>query len=205
MFTGIITAKGQITQITQSARNADQTLQISAPFDCQMIDIGASIACSGVCLTVIRRDKTWFEVQASAQTQAHTTIGAWQIGHQVNLERSLKLGDELGGHFVSGHVDGIAKIENIEQVQGSHRLEISTPAELSRFIAKKGSVVLDGVSLTVNEVIKNKFSTNIIHHTGAQTTLGGAQIGQQLNIEIDMLARYVSRLIDGPVTQGNKE
>ena len=192
MFTGIITAIGQIEELKDTG---DRWLKITTPWACDKIDLGASIACSGVCLTVVERADNWFAVEVSAESLSRTTIGGWQKGSQINLERALRLGDELGGHIVSGHVDGLASIEAITPIGDSHKLDIRVPENLSKFIAEKGSVTLDGVSLTVNEVEGSCFAVNIIDHTWTHTTLGHATIGQQLNLEIDMLARYVSRLI----------
>ena len=192
MFTGIITAIGQIEELKDTA---DRWLKITTPWACDTIDLGASIACSGVCLTVVERADNWFAVEVSAESLSRTTIGGWQKGSRINLERALRLGDELGGHIVSGHVDGLAIIETITPIGDSHKLDIRVPEALSKFIAEKGSVTLDGVSLTVNEVEGSCFGVNIIDHTWTHTTLGHATIGQQLNLEIDMLARYVSRLI----------
>jgi riboflavin synthase len=192
MFTGIITAIGQIEELKDTG---DRWLKITTPWLCDKIDLGASIACSGVCLTVVERADNWFAVEVSAESLSRTTIGGWQKGSQINLERALRLGDELGGHIVSGHVDGLASIEAITPIGDSHKLDIRVPEDVSKFIAEKGSVTLDGVSLTVNEVEGSCFAVNIIDHTWTHTTLGHATIGQQLNLEIDMLARYVSRLI----------
>lgn len=192
MFTGIISAIGRIDDIQKPG---DWRLKITTPWDCAKIDLGASIACSGVCLTVIERDADWFAVEVSAESLSRTTIGTWQAGTQINLERALRLGDELGGHIVSGHVDGLAIIDQITRSGDSHELKISVPDALSKFIAEKGSVSLDGVSLTVNAIEGSRFGVNIIDHTWGHTTLGHATIGQHLNLEIDMLARYVSRLI----------
>ena len=192
MFTGIISAIGRIDDIQKPG---DWRLKITTPWDCAKIDLGASIACSGVCLTVVERDADWFAVEVSAESLSRTTIGTWQVGTQINLERALRLGDELGGHIVSGHVDGLAIIEQITRSGDSHELKISVPDALSKFIAEKGSVSLDGISLTVNAIEGSRFGVNIIDHTWGHTTLGHATIGQHLNLEIDMLARYVSRLI----------
>ena len=192
MFTGIISAIGRIADIQKPG---DWRLKITTPWDCAKIDLGASIACSGVCLTVIERDADWFAVEVSAESLSRTTIGTWQAGTQINLERALRLGDELGGHIVSGHVDGLAIIDQITRSGDSHELKISVPDALSKFIAEKGSVSLDGISLTVNAIEGSRFGVNIIDHTWGHTTLGHATIGQHLNLEIDMLARYVSRLI----------
>jgi riboflavin synthase len=193
MFTGIITAIGTLDEIQ---KDGDWRLKIRTSWACDAIDLGASIACSGVCLTVIDRADDWFSVEVSAETLSRSVIGSWQLGTRINLERALKLGDELGGHIVSGHVDGLAKIVSITPSGDSHQLEISVPQELAKYIAEKGSVALDGVSLTVNQVQENLFGVNIIDHTWTHTTFGASEIGQRLNLEIDMLARYVSRLMN---------
>ena len=192
MFTGIISAIGRIDDIQKPG---DWWLKITTPWECARVDLGASIACSGACLTVVERDADWFAVEVSAESLSRTTIGTWQVGTQINLERALRLGDELGGHIVSGHVDGLAIIDKITRSGDSHELEISVPEALSKFIAEKGSVSLDGISLTVNAIEDSHFGVNIIDHTWGHQTLGHAAIGQHLNLEIDMLARYVSRLI----------
>jgi len=194
MFTGIITAIGTVQSIN---KHADWQLVIKTSWNCEQIDLGASIACSGVCLTVTDTDKDCFSVSVSHETLKCTMIKDWQQGSQINLERALRLGDELGGHMVSGHVDGLAVLKQITPVASSYQLKIEAPDDLAHFIAEKGSVTLDGVSLTVNAVEGNFFWVNIIDHTWTHTTLGAAQPGQHLNIEIDMLARYVSRLIKG--------
>ena len=191
MFTGIITGIGHIDSIVDAG---DRTFHINCGWDCTQIDIGASIACSGVCLTVVERDTKSFGVTASAETLAVTTAGTWLVGDQINLERALKLGDELGGHIVSGHVDGLAEIRSIENIGDSHVVWLQAPSAFARFIAAKGSVALDGVSLTVNDVDGCLFSINIIPHTWSSTGWARAVIGQKMNIEIDMLARYVGRL-----------
>ena len=192
MFTGIITARGEIVDIQS---DGDWVFTIATPWDCQVIDIGASIACSGVCLTVTKRDARHFVVSVSAETLSRTSLGRWKVGSQINLERALKVGDELGGHIVSGHVDCLAQVTACSAIDGSHRLDIEIPAEFAGFVAEKGSVCLDGVSLTVNEVGPSNFSVNIIDHTWQQTTLGAVETGSVLNMEIDMLARYMSRLM----------
>jgi riboflavin synthase len=192
MFTGIITDVGRVQQIR---RGALAELTIATRFDTTAIAIGASIACSGACLTVIAVEDDAFTVQASAETLACTTIGAWTEGTPVNLERSLRLGDELGGHLVSGHVDGLAQVVERRPEALSVRFSFEAPAALMRFIAPKGSVALDGVSLTVNEVAGNRFGVNIIPHTLACTTFEDAGPGQEMNLEIDMIARYVARLL----------
>jgi riboflavin synthase len=191
MFTGIITAIGRLEAITDKG---DRRLRISCDWDCGAIDIGASIACSGICLTVIDRQDHWLEVAASAETIAVTTLGNWQQGDRINLERALCLGDELGGHIVSGHVDGLAVITSIKPSGDSHVVWLEVPQALAKFVAPKGSVALDGVSLTVNAVKGNAFSLNIIQHSWDVTAWGQVVVGQNMNMEIDMLARYVARL-----------
>jgi riboflavin synthase len=193
MFTGIITGIGHIESIEDAG---DRTFRIGCDWDCSTIDIGASIACSGVCLTVVERHAHSFDVTASAETLTVTTAGGWSVGDQINLERALKLGDELGGHIVSGHVDGLAEITSIETSGDSHVVWLKAPSAFARFIAAKGSVALDGVSLTVNAVEGCLFSINIIPHTWSVTGWAGAVVGQKMNMEIDMLARYVARLAD---------
>ena len=195
MFTGIITDKGRVRAIT---RPGDTLIEIDTAYDVARIDIGASIACSGPCLTVVRRGVTdgqgWFAVEASAETLSRTTIGDWTAGSPVNLERALRVGDELGGHIVSGHVDGVGKVLAIRQEGQSWRFSFEAPAELMRYIAPKGSICIDGVSLTVNEVDGATFGVNIIPHTFGHTTFGGMTQGQRINLEIDALARYVERI-----------
>lgn len=193
MFTGIVTAIGTIVSVTD---RGDRILRIGTDWDCTSLDIGASIAHSGICLTVLSTTAHEYEVAASAETMRVTTLGDWQQGSRVNLERALKVGDELGGHIVSGHVDGLAKVLSIDAVGDSHRVWLRAPQDLARFVAAKGSVALDGVSLTVNEVRGRDFSINVIDHSWAVTTLGALRDGQALNMEIDMLARYVARLAE---------
>lgn len=193
MFTGIITDVGRVRALQ---RTGDLRIEIASGFPAQAIGIGASIACSGVCLTVIERADDWFAVQASAETLARTTIGDWRVGTAVNLERALKVGDELGGHFVFGHVDGVATIASIAPEGESRRFVFAAPEGLQAFLAPKGSVALDGVSLTVNETDGARFGVNLIAHTLAATTFGAARVGDRVNLEIDMLARYVARLLD---------
>ncbi len=192
MFTGIVTDLGQVRRIK---RGALAELTIATRFDTSAIPVGASIACSGACLTVISVEEGAFTAQASAETLARTTIGAWAEGSPVNLEQSLRLGDELGGHLVSGHVDGLAAIVERRPEAESVRFTVRAPEALMRFVAPKGSVTLDGVSLTVNEVAGDRFGVNIIPHTLACTSFNEAQPGQQMNLEIDMIARYVARLL----------
>jgi riboflavin synthase len=193
MFTGIISDVGTILEVTQMG---DTRYVIETSYDTKGIDIGASIACSGVCLTVIENMETpspRFAVEASAETLNVTTAKKWAVGTKLNLERALKMGDELGGHIVSGHVDGIAEIKSIEPDGDSLRFVFAAPEELAMFIASKGSVTLDGTSLTVNEVRGNNFGINMIPHTQAVTTWGQSKSGDLINIEIDVLARYVAR------------
>ncbi len=195
MFTGIITDIGEVTEVIGTA---ERRLQIATAYDPDTIPIGASIACSGICLTVVELRKARFAVVASAETIARTTLGAWKKGTRVNLERALRVGDELGGHIVSGHTDGVAHLVSVRRENESLRLEFEPAPGLARFVAPKGSVALDGVSLTVNEVGDSTFGVNIIPHTAAHTTLGALKPGDAVNMEIDMLARYVARLIARP-------
>jgi riboflavin synthase len=175
-------------------------LKIACRYDPDTIDIGASIACSGVCLTVVARgrdgNRAWFAVDAAAETLRVTTVGGWKSGRRINLERALKVGDELGGHIVAGHADGLAAVAAREDLTDMARLTFRVPAELARFIAAKGSVALDGVSLTVNEVAGDTFSVLIIPHTLAATTLGGYAVGDAVNLEVDLMARYAARLLE---------
>ncbi len=191
MFTGIVSDMGAVRAV--DARG-DARFTIAAPFDCGTVAIGASIACSGACLTVVDKGADWFAVDVSAETLSCTTLGAWRAGTKVNLERSLKVGDELGGHFVLGHVDGVATLTAREPVGDSERFEFTAPDDLARFIAVKGSVAIDGVSLTVNRVDGASFDINVIPHTLSCTILGAAAPGDGVNLEIDVLARYVARL-----------
>jgi riboflavin synthase len=193
MFTGIITDLGRVRDIRA---DGDARIEISTSFDDASTTIGASIACSGVCLTVIDKGPGWFAVQVSAETLSCTTLGDWRPGTLVNLERALRLGDELGGHLVSGHVDGVGRVAAIAPEGASCRFVFEAPPSLARFIALKGSIAVDGVSLTVNEVDGARFGVNIIPHTLSVTTLGEAGPGDRVNLEIDLLARYVARLID---------
>lgn len=193
MFTGIITDIGTITALEQKG---DLRARISCGYDTSGIDMGASIASDGVCLTVVGLGDGWYDVDISAETVEKTNIGAWAIGKRVNLERALKVGDELGGHIVSGHVDGVAEVVSIVQEGDSTRVQLRAPGDLSRFIAPKGSVALNGTSLTVNEVQGDIFGINFIPHTKEVTTWGDVALGDAVNLEIDTLARYVARLAD---------
>jgi riboflavin synthase len=203
MFTGIITALGRIRTIVPIGNGHDMRLVIDTP-PAFLADppaaLGASIACSGCCLTAVEFDPTdrptWFAVDASAETLAHTKLGTWTVGSSVNLERSLRVGDELGGHLVSGHVDGVGTTLSATPENASTRWVFRVPKDISRFIATKGSVAIDGVSLTVNEVRGDTFGVNIIPHTASVTGFGTLQPNDPVNIEIDTLARYVARLAE---------
>lgn len=196
MFTGLVSDIGEILELTQ---RGDLRVRIGTYYDVDTIEIGASIACDGVCLTVVDLGKTnrsWFEVEASAETVSKTTLGIWKLDDKVNLERALKLGDELGGHIVSGHVDGTAQVVYMEQIGDSTQVTFEAPSDLARFIAPKGSVTLNGTSLTVNAVDGTRFEVNFIPHTKKVTTWGQVAKGDWVNIEIDTLARYVARLAE---------
>ena len=194
MFTGIITALGTIDEIITKA-DGDVRLGIMTPWDCTAIPLGASIACSGVCLTVVAVSGGRFDVDVSAETMAVTTLAAWQEGTQINLERALVMGDELGGHIVSGHVDGIGTLISVDRDGDGYRLVIEAPEDLAPLIAPKGSVAVDGISLTVNAVEGRRFGLMIIPHTWDHTTLAARQPGDKINLEADMLARYVARIV----------
>jgi riboflavin synthase len=197
MFTGIVTDVGTIVRAEQ---RGDLRVRIRTAYDLSTVDLGASIACSGVCLTVVDKGEDWFEVDVSAETLSRTAHDLWREGARLNLERSLRLGDELGGHIVTGHVDGVGEVIGVCPEGGSTRIGIRVPRELGAAIAPKGSVTLDGVSLTVNDVgdaedASTHFSVNIIPHTAQCTTLGDAETGRQFNVEIDVLARYLERML----------
>ena len=194
MFTGIIKALGTIDEIITKA-DGDVRLGIMTPWDCTAIPLGASIACSGVCLTVVAVSGGRFDVDVSAETLAVTTLAAWQEGTQINLERALAMGDELGGHIVSGHVDGIGTLISVDRDGDGYRLVIEAPEDLAPLIAPKGSVAVDGISLTVNAVEGRRFGLMIIPHTWDHTTLATRQPGDKINLEADMLARYVARIV----------
>ena len=191
MFTGIITDIGRVRAVRQTER--DRRYEIETVFDTDSIDLGASIACAGCCLTVVETGPGWFAVEVSAETLDRTGLGGWTEGHPVNLERALKAGDELGGHIVSGHVDGLGQVLSVTPEGGSLRIGFSAPSTLMRLIAEKGSICVDGVSLTVNAVSADAFEVNVIPHTLEATTLGRLQPGDRVNLEIDMLARYLAR------------
>ena len=195
MFTGIITDVGEIIDLE---KRGDLRARIKTNYDSNGIAFGASIACDGICLTAVDFGEDWFDVEISAETVSKTIIGSglWKISHKVNLERSLKVGDELGGHIVSGHVDGIAKVTSIKDEGDSTRFVFEAPEELARFIAPKGSVALNGTSLTVNEVRDNTFGINLVPHTKKVTSWGKTKVGDPINLEIDTLARYVARLAE---------
>jgi riboflavin synthase len=192
MFTGIITDLGKVQEVVPGPVTR---LKIDTSFDTTTIDLGASIACNGICLSVVDKGRGWVAFEASNETLDKTTLGDWQTGTAVNLERALKLGDELGGHMVSGHVDGVGRITAVRPDGGSTRIEIEAPADLARSIAAKGSITVDGVSLTVNEVKDRVFGVNIIPITQTATNLGAARPGIRVNLEIDLIARYVARLL----------
>jgi riboflavin synthase len=200
MFTGIVTDIGEITALTQVAQGQLHRLRIACHYDRAGIADGASIACNGVCLTVVasgvENGVTWFDVDAAAETMSMTTARHWAKGTRLNLERALKIGDELGGHIVAGHADGIASIVGRDDLPDMARFELATRWELARFIAPKGSITLDGVSLTINTVQDVSFSVLIIPHTLKVTTLSGWQTGSEVNIEVDLMARYAARLIE---------
>lgn len=193
MFTGIITDLGKVTSVEN---RGDRRLAITTRWSMADVAMGASIACSGVCLTVVEKGEGWFAVDVSAETLACTTVGEWKAGTTVNLERALRMGDELGGHIVSGHVDGLARVISIEKIGDSHGFVFEAPTALAPFIAAKGSVALDGISLTVNSVDATRFTVNIIPHTWQETTVHTLTPGSRVNLEIDMLARYVSRMME---------
>jgi len=198
MFTGLVSDVGTI--VSMETRGELRRIRIACSYDPQTILLGASIACSGPCLTAVeigtQDDRTFFEVDAAAETLARTTVGTWAPGQRINLERSLKIGDELGGHIVTGHVDGVATIVERRDFDGMAHYDIEAPAAIARFIAEKGSVSLDGTSLTVNSVTGNRFTILLIPHTLEVTTWGERKTGDSLNIEVDLMARYAARLVE---------
>ena len=212
MFTGIVTDRGRVRALEQ---RGDLRIEIETAYDVEGLALGASVGCNGCCLTVVDKGAgrgggpAWFAVDASAETRSKTTIGDWTVGTTVNLERSLRLGDELGGHLVSGHVDGVAEVLEIRPEGDSHRYRFLAPAALGRYLAPKGSIALDGVSLTINEVEAGDgpagaavFGVNIIPHTAEVTTFGSLKPGDRVNLEIDLIARYVARLLPAQASEG---
>ncbi len=191
MFTGIVTDIGRVRDVRATDR--DRRYEIETAWDTADIDLGASISHAGCCLTVTEKGAGWFAVEVSNETLSKTTLGSWAAGNSVNLERAARLGDEMGGHVVSGHVDGLGRIVSITPEGGSHRIAVEAPSPLHRYIAAKGSITVDGVSLTVNVVEGRVFWLNIIPHTWTVTTLGALKVGDPVNLEIDMLARYLAR------------
>jgi riboflavin synthase len=201
MFTGIVTDIGEISAVEPKADGL-RRIVILCDYDRASIALGASIACAGICLTVVetglKSGRTWFAVDAAAETAAITNASDWVVGSRLNLERALKIGDELGGHIVTGHVDGNARVKSREDLTDQVRFVLTAPAPLARFVAKKGSVALDGVSLTVNEAVGNEFSVLIIPHTLQMTTLNAWQPGTAVHLEVDLMARYAARLLESP-------
>ena len=193
MFTGIITDVGEVLSLEHAG---DLRARIRTGYATREIDMGASIASDGVCLTVVELGPDWYDVQISAETVSKTNVATWVAGKRINLERALRVGDELGGHIVSGHVDGVAEVVSVTEEGESTRIQFRAPSDLARFIAPKGSVALNGTSLTVNEVQGDIFGVNLIPHTKTVTTWGDVGFGDQVNLEIDTLARYVARLAE---------
>ena len=193
MFSGIVTDVGRVRSVES---RGDTRIVVATAYDTATIEVGASVCCSGACLTVVATGGGWFAVDVSAETLARTTLGDWQAGRRINLERSLRVGDEVGGHFVLGHVDAVSELRAAAEEGDSQRLEFSIPEGLDRLIAAKGSVALDGVSLTVNEVTDESFGVNIVPHTQRATTLGEARVGQLVNLEVDTIARYLARQME---------
>jgi riboflavin synthase len=195
MFTGIVTDVGRVRHVE---KRGDTHIVIGTNFDLGNVEMGASVACAGVCMTVVDKGtgkESWFAVTASAETLSKTTLGGWKAGDPVNLERPMRVGDEFGGHIVTGHIDGIAEIKSVAPEGESTRVIFEVPVALSRFVAPKGSVALDGVSLTVNEVDGTRFGVNLIPHTLKVTTFGRIKPGMKVNFEVDLMARYVARLV----------
>jgi riboflavin synthase len=191
MFTGIVTDVGRVRSVRET--NRDRRFEIETAFDLSTVDLGASISHAGCCLTVVEKGEGWFAVEVSSETLGLTTLDNWKPGRRVNLERAARVGDELGGHIVSGHVDGVGEVIAVHAEGGSHRVQIRVPRPLHRLVASKGSVTVEGVSLTVNEVDDDVFGVNLIPHTWDVTTLGELKPGSRVNLEIDMLARYLAR------------
>lgn len=197
MFTGIITDIGRIRAVTATGEGAGEgrRFEVETNFDVSDIDMGGSVAHAGACMTVVEKGEGWYAIEVSAESLSKTTLGSWGVGTRVNLERAMCLGDELGGHIVSGHVDGVGAVRAREDDGDSVRFSFATPDNLAKYLAPKGSITIDGVSLTVNEVENNTFGINVIPHTQDATTIGALQVGDKVNLEIDMLARYVARLL----------
>jgi len=195
MFTGIITDIGKVRALK---KKGDTRIEITTQIKTDSIDIGASICCSGACLTVIEKQGNWFAVQASGETLSKTVLGSWALNTPVNLERALKVGDEMGGHIVSGHVDGIAQVTDVHKEGDSLRVNFRIDDMLKKYVVPKGSITLNGVSLTINEVDGGCFGVNLVPHTQVETTLGKLSTGEMVNVEIDMLARYIARLLENP-------
>ena len=193
MFSGIVSDVGRVRSVES---RGDTRIVVATAYDTATIEVGASVCCSGACLTVVSTGGDWFAVDVSAETLARTTLGEWQAGRRINLERSLRVGDEVGGHFVLGHVDAVSELRAAADEGDSRRLEFSIPASLDRLIATKGSVALDGVSLTVNEVTGESFGVNIVPHTRRATTLGEVRPGDLVNLEVDTIARYLARQME---------
>jgi len=191
MFTGIVTDVGRVRAVRDTDR--DRRFEIETAYDLSGVELGASIAHAGCCLTVVEKGQGWFAVEVSGETLAVTTLADWREGRRVNLERAARVGDELGGHIVSGHVDGVGEVVSVASEGGSHRVRVRAPRPLHRYIAPKGSIAVEGVSLTVNEVEDDVFGVNLIPHTWEVTTLGELRPGARVNLEIDMLARYLAR------------
>ena len=191
MFTGIVTDVGRVRAVRDT--NRDRRFEIETAYDTASLDIGASVSHAGCCLTVVEKGEGWFAVEVSNESLGLTTLADWAPGRRVNLERAAKVGDELGGHIVSGHVDGVGEVLSVEAEGGSHRVRIRAPKPLHRYIAPKGSIAIEGVSLTVNDVEDDVFGVNLIPHTWDVTTLGELAPGARVNLEIDMLARYLAR------------
>lgn len=206
MFTGIVTDIGRIEAVEE---RGDKRFTINTAYDVDSIDLGASISCNGACLTVIAKGRNtagqgWFQVDVSAETLSCTSLDKWGAGTRMNLERALRVGDELGGHIVTGHVDCLAEVSSIEDEGDSKRIAFNVPANILRYIAPKGSITIEGVSLTVNGVSDTGFDINVIPHTQAVTTLGALKVGQKVNIEVDALARYVDRLLKNSETNAQQ-
>ena len=203
MFTGIITDIGTIKNITRGSGGkwGDTRMDVTCAYDTNGIDIGASISHSGACMTVIEKGPDWYAIEVSDESLSKTTMGDWSEGTQVNLERALTGKDEMGGHLVTGHVDGVGNLISLEEITGSHKLRFEAPPYMAFGIAPKGSITIDGVSLTVNEVENNQFEVNIIPHTWQVTTLGNLQLGSKVNLEIDLIARYVARYLENSRAQ----